>query len=101
MGKFIKGLGSLEKKINPLSKYDPLSASSLTGQNKTPSTPAAAVPPPVAVSSIGSPDIEAARRAALARSKNRKGFASSIRAGNTNSGTSYSNSTGQRSLLGI
>lgn len=81
MGKFLGGLAFGSKK------------------KKSPEV-ASTVPPPVAVTSEGSPEIEAARRNALARAKNRKGFDSSVRAGN-DGGSGYSNSTGQRSLLGL
>lgn len=63
--------------------------------------PVASVPPPVATMGEGSSEIEAARRSALARARSRRGFASSIRGGETGSGTGFANSTGQRSLLGL
>lgn len=97
----MSALGKLEKKLNPLSKYDPLSAANLTGQNKKPKAPGVGVPPPVAPMSMFSGTIQASRTDALRRAGRRRGFGSSVRAGETNSGSSYSSSAGVRSLMGL
>lgn len=77
--------------------------SGIFGGKKQQAAPAAAstVPPPVTLQNEQSPSIDAARRAALKRAQARKGFASTVRGGESNAGSSYQSTSGTRSLLGI
>lgn len=97
----MSGLASFEKKINPLAKYDPLSASNLF-KKKDPAAPPAAPPPPIIpISETGRDTVMASKDFAAAQKK-RKGLLSTHTgtAGETMSGTSYQSSFGVRSLLG-
>lgn len=58
------------------------------------------VPPPVQVMAEQSPSIQEARRRAMRAAASRRGFAKTVRAGETRS-NDYQSSVGQRSLLGV
>lgn len=100
----MSGLGKLERKINPLSKYDPLSASRLTGQWKKPPAPVdnksaamrSVIPPPTSTST----EVVDSQRKARMGAALRMGFGRSRRAGETSSGTAYQNNAGGARTLG-
>lgn len=95
----MSGLASFEKKVNPLAKYDPLSASNLFKKSAPPPPPGTPPPPVLPVTETGKETALAAKDYAAAQKK-RKGLLSSIVAGETQSGTQYSSNFGTRSLLG-